>query len=150
MLPSVDLPAPFGPMMACTSPGFTSSERPLRISRPATDAWRFSILSMGLGFGIGDSEGVGPGLAVGSNPESPIPNPGKAAAASADAAFQRHFQQLLGLHRELHRQLAEDLLAEAVDDQADRVLLADAAAAAVEHLVVGDLRGGRFVLDGGG
>src|SRR5690606_8422069 len=54
------------------------------------------------------------------------------------------------LHRELHRQLAEDLLAEAVDDQADRVLLADAAAAAVEHLVVGDLRGGRFVLDGGG
>src|SRR3546814_3794789 len=46
MLPSVDLPAPLGPMMAWTSPGFTSSVRPLRISRPATVAWRFSILSM--------------------------------------------------------------------------------------------------------
>src|SRR3546814_15181003 len=38
---------------------------------------------------------------------------------------------------------------EAVDDQADRVFLADAAAAAIEHLVVGDLGRGRLVLDGG-
>src|SRR3546814_21104115 len=52
-------------------------------------------------------------------------------------------------HRELHRQLAEGLLAEAVDDQADRVFLADAAAAAIEHLVVGDLGRGGLVLDGG-
>src|SRR5690606_41195114 len=48
MLPSVDLPAPFGPMMACTSPAFTSSERPLRMSLPATRAWRLSIFSMSL------------------------------------------------------------------------------------------------------
>src|SRR5690606_6532689 len=94
-LPSVDLPAPLGPMMACTSPGFTSSERPLRISRPLMDAWRLSIFSIFV----------------------PV-------AASADRAFQRHFQQLLGLDREFHRQLAEHLLAEAVDDHGHRVLLA--------------------------
>src|SRR3546814_3537840 len=41
------------------------------------------------------------------------------------------------------------LSAAAVDDQADRVFLADAAAAAIEHLVVGDLGRGRLVLDGG-
>src|SRR5688572_15693232 len=46
MLPSVDLPAPFGPMIACTWPAPTSSERPLRMSLPATRAWRFSIFSM--------------------------------------------------------------------------------------------------------
>src|SRR3546814_788573 len=68
---------------------------------------------------------------------------------SANRSLEADFQQLLRLHRELHRQLAEDLLAEAVDDQADRVFLADAAAAAIEHLVVGDLGRGRLVLDGG-
>src|SRR3546814_8072752 len=68
---------------------------------------------------------------------------------SANRSLEADFQQLLRLHRELHRQLAEDLLAEAVDDQADRVFLADAAAAAIEHLVVGDLGRGGLVLDGG-
>src|SRR5690606_27476912 len=48
-----------------------------------------------------------------------------------------------------HRQLAEDLLAEAVDDHRHRVLLADAARAAVEQLVVADLGGAGLVLDGG-
>src|SRR6185437_3822625 len=67
--------------------------------------------------------------------------------ASTHRAFQRNFEKLLGLHRELHRQFAEDLLAEAVDDHRHGVFLADAAAAAVEHLVVGDLRGGGLVLD---
>src|SRR3546814_2260492 len=68
---------------------------------------------------------------------------------SANRSLEADFQQLLRFHRELHRQFAEDLLAEAVDDQADRVFLADAAAAAIEHLVVGDLGRGRLVLDGG-
>src|ERR1700692_1275424 len=38
---SVDLPEPFGPMMACTSPWFTVSERPWRISRSSTRTCRF-------------------------------------------------------------------------------------------------------------
>jgi hypothetical protein len=44
-------------------------------------------------------------------------------AASADAPFEADLQQLLRLHRELHRQLLQHLAAEAVDDEADRVLL---------------------------
>src|SRR5690606_11485367 len=128
MLPSVDLPAPLGPMMACTSPGFTSRVSPLRISRPLTDAWRFSIFSIVRDSGLGtrDSEG-----------------------RSSDGAFQRYFQELLGFDGEFHRQLAEHLLAGAVDDHRDRVLLADAAATAIEQLVVADLGGRCLVLDGG-
>ena len=68
----------------------------------------------------------------------------------ADRAFQGHAQERLGLHRELHRQLLEDVLAEAVDDHAHRVLLGDTAALAVEELVLADLGGGRLVLHGGG
>src|SRR3954471_2220902 len=64
----------------------------------------------------------------------------------ADAAFQAHAQQLLRLHRELHRQLAEDFLAEAVHDHVDGVLQADAAGLAVEELVLADLAGAGLVL----
>src|SRR3954469_15105724 len=38
---SVDLPDPFGPMIACTSPGFTVSDSPWRISRSSTRTCRF-------------------------------------------------------------------------------------------------------------
>src|SRR4249919_1113968 len=115
MLPSVDLPAPLGPMIAWTSPAFTSSETPLRISRPATRAWRLSIFSMFVPF-----------------------KPTMTGSGSPDSPFKRDFQQLLRFHREFHRQFAEHLLAEAVDDQADRVLLGDPARTAVEQLVVAD------------
>src|SRR5664279_3005795 len=45
---SVDLPEPFGPMMACTSPGFTVSESPWRISRSSTRTCRFLTSSNGI------------------------------------------------------------------------------------------------------
>ena len=64
------------------------------------------------------------------------------------AAFEAHAEELLCLDRELHRQLAQHLLAESVHDHRDRVFLGDAALAAVEELVLADLRGGRLVLDG--
>ena len=38
----VDLPEPFGPMIACTSPAFTARLMPFRIGLSATVAWRFS------------------------------------------------------------------------------------------------------------
>src|ERR1700704_2137653 len=38
---SVDLPEPFGPMMACTSPLFTVSDSAWRISRSSTRTCRF-------------------------------------------------------------------------------------------------------------
>src|SRR5271167_878379 len=37
----VDLPEPFGPMIACTSPGLTVSDSPWRISRSSTRTCRF-------------------------------------------------------------------------------------------------------------
>jgi len=67
----------------------------------------------------------------------------------SDASFQAHAQQLLRLDGELHRQLAEDLLAEAVHDHVDRVLERDAALLAVEELVLADLRGRCLVLVNG-
>src|SRR5919199_946585 len=56
-------------------------------------------------------------------------------------------EQALRLDGELHRQLAEDVLAEAVDDQGDGVLLRDAALLEVEELLLADARGRRLVLD---
>ena len=62
-------------------------------------------------------------------------------------AFEADAEQLLRLDRELHRQLAEHFLAEAVDDHVDGVLGRDAALLAVEDLVLADLRRRRLVLD---
>src|ERR1700681_1175314 len=45
---SVDLPEPFGPMIACTSPRFTVSESPWRISRSSTRTCRFLTSSNGI------------------------------------------------------------------------------------------------------
>src|SRR3954447_9639047 len=43
---SVDLPEPFGPMIACTSPVPTLSVRPRRISLPSMPAWRLLIRAL--------------------------------------------------------------------------------------------------------
>src|SRR5215472_14638027 len=64
---------------------------------------------------------------------------------SAHRSFERDAEQLLRLDRELHRQLLEDDLAEAVDDHVDRLFRGDAALLEVEDLVLADLRRGRFV-----
>src|SRR5262249_22237292 len=47
---SVDLPEPFGPMMAWTSPAFTVRSRPLSISRPSTVTLRSLISSIATSF----------------------------------------------------------------------------------------------------
>src|SRR6476469_7072764 len=115
-------------MIACTSPGFTCSERPLRISRPTTRTCRFSMFNMWSVLTFARVRGV--------------------AVRSADRAFEADFEQFLGFDRKFHRQLAEHLLAEAIDDQRYGIFLGDAARPAVEQLVVGYFRGGRFMLDG--
>src|SRR5512141_1441704 len=112
-------------MIACTSPGPTCSDRPLRISRPPTRTCRLSILSMDVSWTRRCVRGW----------------------MSANGAFEADVEQFLGFDGKFHRQLAEHLLAEAVDDQRDRVFLGDAARPAIEQLVVGDLRRGRFMLD---
>src|SRR5215213_1624922 len=69
------------------------------------------------------------------------------AVSSADAVLQLHPEQALRLDGELHRELAEDVLAEAVDDERDGVLLRDAALLEVEELLLADARGRGLVLD---
>src|SRR5579883_115144 len=71
------------------------------------------------------------------------------AVISPDTPFQAHAQKLLRFDGELHRQLLQHLAAEAVDDSAHGLLLAEAALAAIEELVVADLRGRRLVLNTG-
>ena len=46
----------------------------------------------------------------------------RVARGSTDAAFEADAEQFLRLDGELHRQLLQHFLAEAVDDQRDRVL----------------------------
>src|ERR1700712_4719313 len=60
-------------------------------------------------------------------------------------SFKRNRQEVLRLDGELHRQFLQYVFAEAVDDQADGIFLRQPALAAVEQLVVGDLRGRRLV-----
>src|SRR5262245_21262883 len=64
--------------------------------------------------------------------------PGPSPSPSADTAFDRNADQLLRLDGELHRQLLDHILDEAVDDQRDRLLFVDAALHDVELLVLGD------------
>src|SRR5271155_3758510 len=66
---------------------------------------------------------------------------------SSDTPFQTYSHKLLRLDRELHRQLLQHFLAEAVDDQRHGLFGWNAARGAIEKLVVGDLRRRRFVFD---
>src|SRR5262245_16971840 len=84
-----------------------------------------------------------------SRPAAPACKSLTLSITSPHAAFERYAQQLLCFHCELHWQLPEHFLAEAADDQVDRVFRRNAAAAAVEDLVLPDFRRGGFVFDAG-
>src|SRR6185312_13155748 len=65
-------------------------------------------------------------------------------------AFKADRQQFLCLHGEFHRQFLQNILAEPVDDQPDGIFFRQAALAAVEQLILSDLRCRRLVLYLGG
>src|ERR1700730_697547 len=110
-------------MIAWTSPGATPRSIPFRISRPsAMRACRVFISNIELVFPL-------------------------IRRALADAAFEADGEQLLRFDGQLHGELLQHFLAEAVDDQRQRVLLLEAALLAIEQLIVADLRGRRLVLD---
>src|SRR5438093_7157187 len=69
------------------------------------------------------------------------------AATSADAPLEADAEQLLRLDGELHGKLAEDLLAESIHDHGHRVLRGEPALAAVEELILADLRRRGLVLE---
>src|SRR2546422_107839 len=115
-------------MIAWTSPTFTVRSTPFRISLSPTFARKPLTASRA--------------IVLSSAP--------RGASAHRALEVQAHREQLLGLHGELHREVQEDLLAEAVHDHVRRVLRREPALLAVEQLVVPDLRGRRLVLELGG
>src|ERR1700675_1943936 len=96
---SVDLPEPFGPMIACTSPGFTVSDSPWRISRSSTRTCRFLTSSKD----IISSVHSRPSSAVGA---------AQRAMGLSNRTFEADRNQLLRFHREFHRQLLQHVLDE--------------------------------------
>src|ERR1700751_5717352 len=100
---SVDLPEPFGPMMACTSPLFTVSDSPWRISRSSTRTCKFLTSSNAI---ILFRQAAG-------RPKWML----------ADRTLERDRDQLLCFDRELHRELLQHVLDKAVDDEADGFFL---------------------------
>ena len=91
-------------MIACTSPAPTRQVDPLQDLRALRErACRFLISDIMRSAELGSC--------------------GNFQIASADAAFEADREQLLRLDRELHRQFLQHLLAEAVDDQRQRIFL---------------------------
>src|SRR5215467_15098164 len=99
---SVLFPEPFGPMIECTSPASKLRSIPFRISRLSTRTCKFLISSKLI---------LRP---LSRYPQVPSP-------ISSDAALQADAQQLLRFHCKLHRQLAENPLAEPVHDHGHSV-----------------------------
>src|SRR3954449_2512485 len=67
--------------------------------------------------------------------------------ALANGALHLQLDQAVHLHRVLHRELLDDRLDEAVDDQLGGLLLAQPVGHEVEELLLADLRDGRLVAD---
>ena len=65
------------------------------------------------------------------------------------AAFETHTKELLGLNGKFHRELIDDILGIAIDDEVDGVFGGDAALVAIEDLILTDFGGRGFVLHNG-
>src|SRR5580698_4415612 len=122
---SVDLPEPFGPMMACTSPLFTVSESPWRISRSSTRTCRFLTSSSDITF-----------FRFLFRPEERRSAPRRTGKLS-NRSFKRDRNQFLRLDREFHRQLLQHVFDKAVDHEADGFFLGEPALDAIEQHVLG-------------
>src|SRR5712691_5985392 len=143
-LASVDLPEPFGPMMACTSPLLTMRLMPFRISLPSTDAYRLRISNKSFSSSF-VSEARPLGRACPCN--RALPNGRASDTTSPNRALELHAQQACGFNGKLHRQLQENIFTKTIDDERNGVLLRDAALHQVEQLLFADARGRSFVLD---
>src|SRR6476620_5360939 len=155
---SVDLPEPFGPMIAFTSPLFTVSESPWRISRSSTLTWRFLTSSSGIAFlpFFPRPEKLRRRVSKDetddflSHPSRRPPARPPQGEALSNRTFQRDRDQLLRLDREFHRQLLQHVLHKTVYHEADGFLLRQPALHAIEQHVLGNFRGGRLMLEQGG
>src|SRR5208337_4033656 len=129
----VDLPLPFVPMSAATSPSRTVRSRSSRILRPLIETLRFftssTIFSSSLKYlEAADALSAWPALCLAPSERS------------ADASLKRNRDQFLCFHREFHRQLLQDVANEAIDDQGRCLLGRKPALHAKKQLVLGDFR----------
>src|SRR3984957_12572560 len=154
---SVDLPEPFGPMMACTSPLLTASESPWRISRSSTRTCRFLTWSSGITFFHLFPRPEERRRRVSKDVANHLSFPHSSFETAAarppqdeelpKRSLQRDRDQLLRLDREFHRQLLQHVLHKTVDHEADGFFLRQPALHTVEQHVLGNLRRGRLVLE---
>src|ERR1700730_12397198 len=155
----VDLPEPFGPMIACTSPGLTVSDSPWRISRSSTRTCRsltssnditIFCFSSRLFLVLRSAEGASRRTQadnLSSHPSRRLLTQPPQDEGLPNRTFEADRDQLLRLDREFHRQLLQHVLHKAVDDEADGFFLAQPALHAIEQHVLGNLRGGRLMLE---
>src|ERR1700730_12022956 len=145
----VDLPLPFGPMSAATSPSRTVRSRSSRVLRPPTETLRFFTSST-----------IFPRRNIrGLNIRAPVARSNLCdsdryksslrswRAASADAPFERNRDQFLRFHREFHWQMLQHIAHEAVDDQSRRLFARKPALHAIKQLILGNLRRRRLMFE---
>src|SRR5215475_6527946 len=111
-------------MMEWTSPGLTLRSTPFRISLPLTVACK-PLISSKLVFFFSDTF---------------------FSDTLSDTPLKTDAEQFLRFHGELHGQLLEDRLAEAVDDHGNSFLFGYAALLQIENLIFADLRSRGLVL----
>src|SRR5437016_1278652 len=139
---SVDLPEPFGPMMACTSPLLTLRLMPFRISLPSTEAYRSRISNKSFSLRKLLALSVQPPARDKSKLTA---EDGQLTASLTNRALEFQTQQARGFDGKLHRQLQEDVFTKTVDDKRDCILLRDAALHQIEQLLFADPRGRSFM-----
>src|ERR1700732_744437 len=163
----VDLPLPFGPMSAATSPSRTVRSRSSRILRPATETLRFltsSTIFPRLNFSgfeqlsaacplefslLQSRKFLAPLFVIFRRNPMPTGSAYRIAGrgTSADAPFERNRDQFLRFHREFHRQLLQHIAHEAVDDQSRRLLARKPTLHAIKQLILGNLRRRRLMFE---
>src|SRR3954462_474792 len=85
---------------------------------------------------------------VNSQPGRPLKVGSSSAVTSANGALHLELDEAVHLHRVLHRQLLDDRLDEAVDDQLAGLLLGHPARHQVEELLLADLGDAGLMADG--
>src|SRR3954463_10397318 len=97
--------------------------------------------------GGGDAARASRLRSVNSQPGRPLKVGSSSAVTSANGALHLELDEAVHLDRVLHRELLDDRLDEAVDDQLAGLLLGEPARHQVEELLLADLRDARLVAD---
>src|ERR671920_911334 len=142
-----------GPSTACSSAlAVTASSKPncAEPSPPGAGGWASrSSLSIGVNSPPGVPRKVGISMASSAataRSRRAVSHSGEVVVL-ANGALHLQLDEAVHLHRVLHRQLLDDRLDEAVDDQLGGLLLVDAVRHQVEELLLADLRHRGLVAD---